>query len=171
VSDEKKRQPQINVDLGLGGLFKGLGDLLDMVSELSDNEKIEINQTGEFKVKGLGEQGRGVYGVSIRTASDGTPRVERFGNIRKTDTGPEVADVREPLVDVFDEAQEMVIVAELPGVVEAQIQVDLKDDILSIETSGDRHYAKEILLDASVDPASLQQSYTNGILELRLTKV
>lgn len=166
----EKKQPQINLDLGLGGLFKGLGDLLDAVSDLASNDKLEINQSGEFEVKGLGEKGRGVYGVSIRTASDGSPRVQRFGNIRKTEAGPEVADVREPLVDVFDESEEIVIVAELPGVSEAQIQVELKDDIVSIETNGERRYAKEILLSAVVDPASLKQSYNNGILELRLMK-
>jgi len=58
----------------------------------------------------------------------------------------------------------------LPGVNEAQIQVELKDDILTIATSGDRLYAKEILLSAAIEPGSLQQTYTNGILELRLKK-
>jgi HSP20 family protein len=111
-----------------------------------------------------------VYGFSIRTGIGGAPRVERFGNIRKTEEGPVVADVREPLVDTFDEGAEIVIVAELPGVSEAQVQVELKDDILTIATSGDRRYAKEILLSAEVVAGSLRQTYTNGILELRLQK-
>ncbi len=168
--DDQSRQPQIKLDLGLGGMFKGLGDLLDIVSNLAANDKLNLNQSGEFHVKGLGDQGRGVYGVSIRTARDGTPRVERFGNIRKTEEGPEVAEVREPLVDVFDESSEIVIVAELPGVSESQISVELKDDILTIETDGERRYAKELMLSAPVDPASLRRTYTNGILELRVTK-
>ncbi len=41
-------------------------------------------------------------------------------------------------------------------------------DVLAIETTGERKYAKEILLSAA--PGSLQKSYTNGILELRLKK-
>jgi HSP20 family protein len=173
---DKKRQPtkaSINLDLGLGGVCKGLGDLLDVISDLADKAEAaegELNQSGEFEVKGLGDKARGVYGFSIRSGIGGTPRVERFGNIRKTEEGPVVADVREPLVDTFDEGGEILIVAELPGVSAEQLQVELKDDILSISTSGDRRYAKEILLDAPVEPGSLTQSYTNGILELRLKK-
>ncbi len=171
--DQKRRpdKPSINLDLGFGGLFKNLGDLIDLVSEMSDKaEASEVKQSGEFEVKGLGDKARGVYGFTIRTGVGGAPKVERFGNIRKTDEGQVVADVREPLVDLFDESEEILVVPELPGVNEAQVQVELHDDILSITTSGERRYAKEILLSAAVDPASLRQTYTNGILELRLKK-
>jgi HSP20 family protein len=171
---ERKKSAQtgdkINIDLGFGGLFKGLGDLIDLVSDLSNTEGGEKSQSGEFQVNGLGEKAQGVYGFSVRTGIGGTPHVEHFGNIRKTDSGPVVADVREPLVDVFDEGPEIVIVVELPGVTEANIQVELKDDVLAIETSGERKYAKEILLSAAAVADSLQKSYTNGILELRLKK-
>jgi HSP20 family protein len=172
----KKRQPakpSVNLDLGFGGLFKNIGDLVDLISDMADKAETsegEVSHSGEFDVKGLSEKSRGVYGFSIRTGAGGSPRVERFGNIRKTEEGPVVADVREPLVDTFDEGTEIVIVAELPGVSEAQVQVELKDDILTITTSGDRLYAKEILLSADVEPGSLRQTYTNGILELRLKK-
>ncbi|MBX0328508.1 Hsp20/alpha crystallin family protein [Oscillochloris sp. ZM17-4] len=173
---EKKRPPTqagLNLDLGLGGLFKNLGDLLDMASDLAAKAEAaggEIARSGEFELKGMGEKSRGVYGFSIRSGIGGAPRVERFGNIRKTDEGPVVADVREPLVDIFDEGAEIVVVAELPGASEAQVQVELTGDILAISTSGDRSYAKEILLSSEVVPGSLRQTYTNGILEIRLQK-
>jgi HSP20 family protein len=176
MSDNKRRPSQqgINIDLGFGGLFKNLGDLIDLVSEMADKAEAEGGEktaTGEFEVKGLGDKGRGVYGFTIRSATGGgAPRVERFGNLRATEEGPVVADVREPLVDLFDEGDEVLVVAELPGVSEAQVQVELQDDILSLTTTGDRRYAKEILLSDPVDPASLRQTYTNGILELRLKK-
>ena len=93
---------KINIDLGFGGLFKGLGDLIDMVSDLSETEGGEKTQSGEFQVNGLGDKAQGVYGFSVRTGIGGAPKVEHFGNIRKTEAGPVVADVREPLVDVFD---------------------------------------------------------------------
>lgn len=171
---ERKKSVQagdkVNIDLGFGGLFKGLGDLIDLVSNLSDTEAGEKSQSGEFQVNGLGEKARGVYGFSVRTGIGGAPHVEQFGNIRKTDSGPVVAEVREPLVDVFDEGPEIVIVVELPGVTESSIQVELKDDVLAIETSGERKYAKEILLSTAAEAGSLQKTYTNGILELRLKK-
>ena len=130
----------------------------------------EVTRTGEFKIKGLGDKARGVYGFSVRTGIGGIPRVERFGNIRTTEEGPVVAEVREPLVDVFDEGQEIVVVAELPGVAEEEIHIEAQDDILSLETTGERKYAKEILLPEAVDATTLRKTYRNGILELGLKK-
>lgn len=169
----KKRESseEVSIDLGLGGLFKGLGDFLDLLSEMVETGESEVARTGEFKVKGLGDQARGVYGFTVRTGIGGVPRVERFGNIRTTEEGPVVAEAREPLVDLFDEEDEIVLVAELPGVAEEEIRIEVEGDILSLETSGERKYAKEILLPGTVEAASLQKTYRNGILELRLKKV
>ena len=169
---EKKREPkeEISFDLGFGGLFKGLGNVVDLLSGMVETGQEEVTRTGEFKIKGLGEKGRGVYGFTVRTGIGGTPQVEHFGNIRATEAGPVVAEVREPLVDVFDEGQEIVVAAELPGVGEEEIRVAVQDDILSLETTGERKYAKEILLSGPVDAATLKKTYKNGILELRLKK-
>lgn len=167
---KKESEEEISIDLGFGGLFKGLGNFMDLLSEMVEKGEEQVTRTGEFKVKGLGEKGRGVYGFSVRTGIGGIPRVEHFGNIRSTDEGPVVAEVREPLVDVFDEEQEIIIVAELPGVAEEEIRIEIQDDILSLETTGERKYAKEILLPRLVSVTTLQKSYKNGILELRLKK-
>jgi HSP20 family protein len=167
---KEKEEAKVTFDLGFGGLFKGLGDFIDLLGEMAETGQEEVTRSGEFRVKGLGDQARGVYGFSVRTGIGGIPRVERFGNIRTTEEGPVVAEVREPLVDLFDEEQEIVIVAELPGVGQGEIHVEVQEDILSLETSGERKYAKEILLPEAVDAATLQKAYKNGILELRLKK-
>ncbi|TSA51499.1 Hsp20/alpha crystallin family protein [archaeon] len=169
---EKKRDTkrEVTFDLGFGGLFKGLGNFLDLLSEMVETGEEEVSRTGEFKVKGLGDKTRGVYGFTVRTGIGGIPQVEHFGNIRTTDEGPMVAEVREPLVDLFDEGQEIVVVGELPGVDEEEIHIEVQDDILSLETTGERKYAKEILLPEAVDAATLRKTYRNGILELRLRK-
>jgi HSP20 family protein len=166
---EGERGQEIHIDLGFGKVFKGLGDFIDLLGEIVETGE-QFERSGEFRVKGLGDQARGVYGVSVRTSVGGIPQVERFGNIRSTEEGPTVDEVREPLVDVFDEAAEILIVVELPGVDEDEIHVEVRDDILSLETTGERRYGKEILLSQVVDPASLQKAYKNGILELRLKK-
>ncbi len=177
MTEQKKKKVEASFDLGFGGLFKGLGDFVDALSDLvektdetSTHTDEGTTQTGEFRVKGMGKQARGVYGFSIRTATGGIPQVERFGNIRTTGEGPVVAEVREPLVDHFDEGEEIVVVAELPGVSEEEIHVEIKDDILSLETTGERKYAKELQLSEAVDTTTLRKTYKNGILELRLKK-
>jgi len=169
TEDKKKKTPEISIDLGLGGIFKGLSDLLDSLGTVVGTGE-EVKRSGEFHIKGLGEKARGVYGFSIRTGVGGMTKVERFGNIHATEEGPEVAEVREPLVDLFDEEREILVVAELPGVAEEEIHIELQDDILSLETTGQRKYAKELLLPCAVQAESLQKVYRNGILELRLSK-
>lgn len=170
MSEKKETKDKVTVDLGFGGLFKGLGDFIDLLGEMVEMGEEEVTRTGEFRVKGLGDRARGVYGFSVRSGIGGIPRVERFGNIRTTESGPVVAEVREPLVDVFDEDQEIIIVTELPGVAEGDIHIEIQDDILSLETTGERKYAKEILLSEAVNTAKLQKAYKNGILEIRLMK-
>ncbi len=161
---------EAEIDIGFGPLFKGLGDFVGVLGNLIEAGEQQINRTGEFKVKGLGDKAHGVYGVSVRVGLGGEPHVERFGNIRATKEGPEVVDVREPLIDVFDEDQEIVVAAELPGVREDAINIEVRDDVLALSSSGERRYAKEILLPSAVDAASMRRSFKNGLLELRLKK-
>lgn len=167
----KPAEDEAVVDIGLGSLFKGLGDLVGVLGKLAEAGEQQTSRTGEFKVKGLGEKGRGVYGVSVRVGIGGEPRVERFGNIRSTSEGPEVVDVREPLIDVFDEGGEIVVAAELPGVRNDAIHIEVRGDILALSSTGQRQYAKEVLLPSAVDPDSMRRSFKNGLLELRLKKL
>ncbi len=167
---ERQRSPKMNIDLGLGGIFKGMGDFFELISEMAERGESEVSRSGEFTVKGLGDRAKGVYGFTVRTGLGGTPTVERFGNIRSTDEGPVVDAVREPMVDVFDEGESVLVVAELPGVAEDEIEVEVRDDVLSLEAKGDRKYAKEVLLPYPVDVATLRKAYKNGVLELRLSK-
>jgi len=168
----KEPKSEAHLDLGLGGIFKGLGNLLDVLSEMSEKGESEVSRTGEFKVKGLGDKGQGVYGFSIRSGIGGIPQVQRFGNIRSAkEGGAEVAEVREALVDVFEEEQEIVVVAEIPGVAEDEVMIEINDDVVSLSTTGERKYEKEIVLPAAVDAESVKKSFKNGILELRRKRV
>lgn len=167
------REPGVNIDLGIGGLFKGLGNLMELVSELA--EKSENTTTAEGQQRGeinFGEDSklRGVYGFTVRSGIGGMPRVESFGNIRETEKGPIVAETREPMIDLFDEGQTVLVVVELPGVTEKEITLSVEGDVLALSTNGKRKYAKEILLPAPVISEGMTTSYNNGVLEVRLSK-
>lgn len=156
--------------LGLGGLFQGIENLLDLAAKLKESGG-EINKEGEIDLSHLKKGMKGVFGFSVKTAVGGTPVVESFGNVKNTAKGPVVEEVREPITDVFNEAQEIRIYAEMPGVNKEDIQLDLKEDLLEISAeSGDRKYRKEVLLPAKVKPETLVSSYNNGILEIRVKK-
>jgi len=166
VAKEKKA----GFDFGLGGLFKGIGNLLDSVSKMTEEGKEEYTRIGE--IKGLGDKVKGVYGFSVKMGIGGQPTVEQFGNIKKTEKGSvEVAEVQEPIVDVFDEGDHLMVIAELPGVEESDIHLEVKGDILDLKAEGkDRKYSKEILLPSAVKAEGMKTQYKSGIMEIKLTK-
>jgi HSP20 family protein len=158
------------LNLSLGGLLDGIGNLVDLAAKLQEAGG-EINKEGEIDLSNLKKGMKGVFGFSVKTAVGGKPVVESFGNVRKTPEGPKVEEEREPLTDVFDEDQEIRIYAEMPGVNEADIKLDLKEDILDISAqTGDRKYHKEVLLPSKVQADTMTSSYNNGILEIKVKK-
>ena len=167
---KKEENDKVEIDFGMGkisfgGLFKGLGNLIDLASKLSEEG---VERRGE--IRGLPKGAKGVYGFSIRTLA-GKPVIETFGNIKETTQGPVVEEVREPIVDIFDEEERILVIAELPGVSEGQVKIEVAGDILNLTASdGDRKYAKEILLPSKVKPQPVKSSYRNGILEITLEK-
>ncbi|HQS10352.1 MAG TPA: Hsp20/alpha crystallin family protein [Xanthobacteraceae bacterium] len=165
---EAARKAEAMADLGAA--FRGLGGFVEMLGTLVEKAE-DIERQGEFKVKGLGDQARGVYGFSVRTGIGGVPQVRRFGNLNTGPKGPVVEDVREPLVDVFDEADEVIVTAEIPGVAENEISLALDGNHLALATTGRHRYAKTVALPGNIDPASLERSHRNGILQVKLRKV
>lgn len=168
---KKKEEKKVGFDfgIGLGGIFEGIGNLIESISKIAEEGKGIIEKTGE--IKGLGDKVKGVYGFTIRTLAGGESKVEPFGNIKKTKEGPVVEEVREPIVDIFDEKEEIKIYAEMPGVNQEDIKIDLKGDILDISAeTGDKKYHKEVLLPAKVKSETLISNYKNGILEIRIKK-
>jgi len=163
---EKEKKEGIDFGMGLGGIFDGIGGLIESISKMAEEGASKVGE-----IKGLGDKVKGVYGFTIRTLAGGECKVEPFGNIKKTPEGPVVEEEREPLTDVFDEKSEILVIAEIPGVHEEGIAVDLKGDILEISAAGkNRTYYKEILLPAKVKPETLSHSYKNGVLEIRIKK-
>jgi HSP20 family protein len=166
-------------DAGFGGFLGGLGNLIEKLSELAEKDE-ELKGVKEFSgAKGV----NGVYGFSIKTnlgkdrdgeGEGGTFKVERFGNVRKDDhTGRvKVHEVLEPMADVFEESDHVLVVVELPGIGEDDLKLELHDDLLTIEAErGVKKYRKEILLPDTFAPERMTKTCRNGVLEVRLTKL
>jgi len=177
MGKEKKKMGQegLDVDFGLGtlslgGILKGIEKLVDLAAELKEKGG-EINKDGEIDLGHLKEGMKGVFGFSIKSAVGGKPVVESFGNIKKSPKGPKIENEREPITDVFDEKNEVVVMAEMPGIREEAISVDLKGDVLAIKgVNKHRNYYKEVLLPSKVKPDTLTSNYKNGVLEVRIKK-
>lgn len=92
-----------------------------------------------------------------------------------------------PNTDVFESADEMIILVELAGVSKDEVQLTLKGNILKL--SGERRlfrdkadmayrnmevnfgpFERNLYLHESVDPESIQAHYRDGFLEIKIQK-
>lgn len=108
--------------------------------------------------------------VSGATVVDVQTRIDTLGH--DAQRANVVREAREPMVDVFNEDDHYLIVAELRGVDRANVQWQVRDGrSVVIEASSDRRiYYREIELGTAVNAQTAVASYSNGVLELRLWK-
>lgn len=166
---ETKEMLSLGVNLGVGGILKGVADLVDKLSDLE-----ELSRSGEFQGKDV----KGVYGISVKVGlGDEGIKVEPFGNIRKekkTRAGGEVVseDVREPVIDTFEEEDHFLILAEMPGIGVENLKINLTDRALTIvaEKGNKKKYYKEIDLPGEFSKEKMTVSANNGVVEIKLAK-
>ena len=166
----KARRGDYGIGGGLGEMLKGLGDLVEKLGDLE--KRGEVSETGELR--GPGGQPRGIYGFSVKVGlGDQGPRIEPFGNIRRdAESGrTEVQEVREPMVDVFEEDNHILVLAELPGIGKDDLEVEVKEDVLTIAAErGEKKYRKEVLLPCPVEKSKIQVTCNNGVVEIKCPK-
>jgi HSP20 family protein len=155
---------------GATGFLSGLAEVLDKLQELAETGHT-LSRSGEFTAPS-GKEFKGVYGFNVRVGVGGEePKVEPFGNIkvdRKAGEGVVVQEVREPAVDVLEESDHVLIVAEMPGVGASDVKLEVHDDVLTLAAeAGDKKYRKEILLPKSCPRERMTLSCNNGIVRIR----
>jgi HSP20 family protein len=101
--------------------------------------------------------------------------------------GPEGKGLMAPSIDVSEDKNSLRITAELPGLERKDINVEVKDGVLSIrgekrmeEESRDRNYHRierrygsfyrALALPESVDPAKVDAAFKNGVLTVSMPK-
>lgn len=110
--------------------------------------------------------------------------LEEFGNMFDT-SAPQGGELR-PSVDIFDEGERFIVVAELPGVEEKEIDIEFAQNVLSIKAErkfikdkeGNYHrreitngtYSRNMKFSTGVDATRIEASYKNGLLEISLPK-
>jgi HSP20 family protein len=170
----KTQTPRTPADGDLGGFFGGLTTLIEKLGELAEKGN-ELRETKQFG----SEDGKvqGVYGFTIKTAGggerNGGVKVEPFGNVRKDkETGrATVQEIMEPPVDIFEEADHIMVVVELPGVGPEDVHLELSEDILTITAErNSKKYRKEVLLPSAFAVEALSHTCRNGILEVKLSR-
>jgi HSP20 family molecular chaperone IbpA len=82
-----------------------------------------------------------------------------------------------PLVDIYENEHELLILSDLPGVTPDKLSVEVDHPELKIQGRAanasrgtDRLYTRTFRLDASVDVAKIEAKISEGVLEVHLPK-
>jgi HSP20 family molecular chaperone IbpA len=189
----KKEDKESDISDVIGGTLNILGLKIDLAKLLSSpedvNDRLEelrekLKKAGGKEVLSDEEWRRGGVSISGHLRTSGilgdreyhvgttTPPVEPVAKRKRKEKAPEPPEAVEPPVDVFREAKEIVVVAEVPGVELADLELRVNDDVLFLATKSTarRNYIKKIELDSPVEESSLKANCRNGILEIHLQK-
>lgn len=117
--------------------------------------------------------------LGLQRAMDGVMGSDWFGS-RTTGTGAF------PLINVFNDGEDFVLVAELPGVKKEDLDIQVRGDTLRIQGKKTISYDdgasvhrreraagqfdRTLTLPAEVDPAKVAAEYRDGVLTLRLPR-
>jgi len=88
-------------------------------------------------------------------------------NLEQTRQGNVVA----PPVDILENENELLIVADLPGVEPANIKLDVQAPDFKLEASaGDTTFVRSFRVEERVDSEAVSADYKNGVLTVHLPK-
>jgi HSP20 family protein len=183
VQDDEKKRPgpddsdspgkPTKIPFNLGGILGGLGGLIEKLGELAEAGE-ELSQSREFQ--DASGRLRGVYGIHVKTGlgerGEQELRVEPFGNVHPRTSGKRFdEDVREPLIDIHEEKDHLLVLAELPGVDKDNVTLELAEDRLDLSAQrGKISYRKEIALPQRFSEQDMHWDCKNGILQIRLKR-
>ena len=167
-----------NMIPGLGGLIENVSkspafrERLEKIDEELDRKlrepplkKLEPEVTG-----GISRRPMGIPPGARGRGSSTTPSPRAKLKPKRTDQRLAAEVPEEIPVDVFEEGDAIVVIAELPGVVEKDVEVKVQDRMLSIivNAKGAKR-SREVELPCSVQ-AEPKHSFNKGILRVQLEK-
>jgi HSP20 family protein len=163
-----KKQGSAGRDIGFGRVFKRSADLTEKLGDLAEKGE-HLKQSGKIHHQDV----EGTYGFSVKVRlakGDKEVKVEPFGNVRKDIPSGDtiIQEIRELVVDVFEEKDHTQVVAEMPGVSTKDVSLSVNDDLLTIYAEKrDKKCRKEVLLPRNYPLEKMKMSCNNGILEIK----
>jgi len=95
-----------------------------------------------------------------------------LGITKKNETAPAAVEQRatSPALDVFENDNEFLLVADLPGVAQGGAEVTLEHDRLVLSANGVRKFRREIVVPPSVEADKVSAAMKAGVLTVHLPK-
>ena len=183
--EEKEEETLIGGTLNIRGQKLDLGQLLSSPEDARkrlEQLREALKKAGGKEVLSDEEWRAGRTGISgqVRTHGALGEREYHIGTVgpvarerpAERQAKPAPPEIVEPPVDVFEEPNEVVVVAEVPGVDLEDLDLQIQNDTLFLSTRPEarRGYRKTIKLSTKVEPDTSRATCRNGILELHLQR-
>jgi HSP20 family protein len=156
---KKKKAPWFN---DIYEELEKLGDLIDETIQKAFETSAENTPLDRSRTQGF----------SIRNAPDGKKRIQEFNKRKFRPNKTRKLKEPDPLVDLFENDESLVVLAALPGVKRDAINLHVTKNRLTISVDAPNlKNRRELKLPAKVDPKSGRASCKNGVLEVKLRKL
>ena len=156
---KKKKDPWFN---DVYEELERLGDLIDETIQKAFRTSSEKTNVQKSRFRDF----------SIKIGPNGKPRIQEFNNRKQLQKKIEVSEDPEPLVDLLEDVESIVVLAALPGVKRDAVNLRTTKNrlIVSVDTPN-LEFHRELKLPARVDPKTARASYKSGVLEVKLKKL
>jgi HSP20 family protein len=158
-----------------GGLIDGVANILGRLGDLAEKGE-SLRREVNLETKD-GKDLRASYGFSIKMGADGrsssVPQQVRPRNEARTSAkpakNPAEHPVREPQIDIYEEEDHLLILAEMPGVPADQVDLQFEQNQLQLSGRSARlKFATSIDLPCACNPEDVAVTANNGVVEIRI---
>jgi len=155
------------------GLFGLINDLARLAEKSETYQKrINLGKGGVIDLRVSSRPMRKTYTTKTGRLSIGKLRKETSRTMSQIPATSGLIREEELIADILEEQDHIRVIAELRGVEEEEINLVVDHNTLTISTdASDRKYYKKVELPYPVEKDSVESSYRNGILEVKLRKL
>ena len=149
--------------------FNDIYDELERIGEMIDEtmQRFFDNFSENSPVRRNPSQG-----FSMKLGRDGKPSIREINSHRPMLNETELIDDIDPLVDIVENGQMLVVLVALPGINKDDIDIRVTENCLTVTVdTEDFEWYDELNLPTKVKPKTARASYKNGVLEVRLEKL
>lgn len=192
ASEKKDAAADLSAMLGMGGFLDGVTNLISKFGELAERGETLRHSTGEtasgkpyqssagFSIKfgpgtetsnseASGSDSMRVAPVNNRTTRPTTKRTASGAGNNSEHVPKGEPAVREPHVDLYEEADHTLLLAEMPGVATEDLKLRFEDRNLHLEgTSKTALFRAQIELPIAYQQHQVSVTANNGVIEIRL---
>lgn len=114
-----------------------------------------------------------IQGYKITTSPDGKTKITKFGNKPPKRLKPNIQKIKEqePLLDIIQTKNDILVVIELPKVINKELKITASKNRLIITAKKPNGlFSKEINLSSNINKNKSSAIYKNGVLTITLPK-